>query len=60
MRHYHFTIAFYVDGVKLIQRTSYTVDESSRVRAWRKVMEYAIGMYGNCLYTVELHSVSTY
>lgn len=60
MLHCRFTIAFYCDGAKLIQRTSYSVDESSRVRAWRKAMEYAIGMYGCCLYNVELAAVSAY
>lgn len=60
MRCFHFTISFYVDGVKLIQRTSYSVDEGSRVRAWRKAMDYAIGMYGTCLYNVELYLVTAY
>lgn len=57
---YYFTISFYVDGVKLIQNTSYMVEETSRVRAWRKATDYAIGMYGLCLHKVELHTISTY
>lgn len=59
MLYYYFTIVFYVDGLKGVSRTSYNVEETSRVRAWRRAMEYAIGMYGNCLHNVELHTIST-
>lgn len=57
---YYFTITFFVEGVKALQTTSYMVEDASRVRAWRKATDYAIGMYGLCLHKVELHTISTY